>query len=530
MHSGITSKGTPPQTLPRTPTVVLILVVVLSVALPRLMLVGGLPTTDEGFQAYYAQLMHANIAAGNGLPDTGPLMLYPLLLNWVYAFGANPMVALRLVDLLVAMAAGYALVRVIEKESRSRQGALLLGALFLFTMNHTLFIQFGFKNSIHAAYLPLLTALYLGLNAPPGATASRWLGVGALLSMTVLLRETFLPFMFLGALSVLISRGIRPFALLAAGGFGAGVLIIGAVLSARGGVSALLDSYRDAGLVYKAVADQRVELFFSSSDIALRESLVPIVVAGIGLIVTLAFGISKKHHASLLRAAFWLSAALVPLVEPATKIGFPYHFAVALPGLAGLAALGVRSLRENAPALQHLTTGVLCIALMAQAVPRLAALGDAWPQTIEVLADFKSGEWPENLIDKSNYLLAAQAVREASPPGGTVAVSGFMFSLYPLSGHLPPRPELANLSATLITLGQSEPQLREALLRCPPDVVMTTTRTDWPGAAELLAAVQNTRIYEQVAEIPTTNSRAYGNFGGLVFRASKHFPCSSPSQ
>lgn len=530
MYAAIASKSISLPDTPRTPTpaAVVILVVILTVALPRLMLVGGMPTTDEGFQAYYAQIMNAGIAAGSGLPDSGPLMLYPFMVNWVFAFDANLMVALRLVDLLIAAAAGYALFRVIETESGGRLGALLISALFLFAMNQTVFIQYGFKNSIHAAYLPLLVALWLGLNAPAVTTAHRWLGIGALLSVAVLLRETFLPFMALGAVSVLISRGIRPFTLLVAGAFGTGVLITGAILSARGGISAVLESYRNAGLVYASVAEQRVEFFFNSGGQALRESLVPVLVAGVGLVVTLGRSMSERRYTSLLKVSFWLSAALLPVLEPATKIGFPYHFGVCLVGLAGLAALGLRNLREGTPSfVQHLTTGALCIALMVQVIPRLAPLGNAWPQTFEVLAKFKSGEWPESLTDKSNYLLAAQAIRQAAPPGGTVAISGFMFSLYPLTGNLPPLPEFANLSATLITLGQSSPRLREALLRCPPDVVMTTSRTDWPGRVELLAAVRETGIYKEVVEIPTTDYRAYGGFGGFIFRATERFPCKS---
>jgi len=48
--------------------------------------------------------------------------------------------------------------------------------------------------------------------------------------------------------------------------------------------------------------------------------------------------INKKI--SLRRPLFWLSLALVALVEPYIKMGFPYHFAACIPGLAGLSALG----------------------------------------------------------------------------------------------------------------------------------------------------------------------------------------------
>ncbi|ROL80503.1 hypothetical protein BLX41_07140 [Pseudomonas protegens] len=520
--------ATPSLTFSPTPKIIVIFLMVLVIVAPRLILAGGLPTTDEGFYAYYAQIMNASLMQGSGLPDTGPLMLYPLLVNWVFASGTNPMVALRLIDLVVAGAAGYALFRVIEIESRSRLGAAFISALFLFTMNETLFIQYGFKNSIHAAYLPLFAALWLGLNAPTMTTAHRWSSIGALLSTAVLLRETFMPLAALGAIAVLISRGLRPFSQLIAGASCAGALITGAILAARGGLSAALEGYRDAGLVYASVAEQRAEFFFNSGAQALRESIISVGIAGVGVGVTLARSISKKRITSWLKLVFWLSAALLPLLEPATKIGFPYHFGVCLVGLAGLTALGWRNLSEGRPDFQkHLITGALGVALLVLIIPRLASFSIAWPQTREVLAAFKSGEWPEKLSEKTNYLLAAQVIRQAAPAEATVAVSGFMFSLYPLTGHLPPAPELSNLSATLIKLQLSSTRLREILLRCPPDVLMTTSRSDWPGGPELLAAVRDTGIYEEIAKIPASGDRAYGNFGGIVFRTTKKFPCES---
>jgi hypothetical protein len=166
------------------------------------------------------------------------------------------------------------------------------------------------------------------------------------------------------------------------------------------------------------------------------------------------------------------------------------------------------------------------IALFMAINPRVAPLGANWAQTREVLETFRSGTWPANYTDRSNYLLAAQAIRQASSPNGTVAVSGSMYALYPLTGTLPPNPEFSNLTNTIIKLDLSAARLREALLRCPPDVVMTTSRTDWPGGPAILAAVRETGMYEEYVEIPTTSERAYGLFGGLVFRAKKKQPCA----
>lgn len=516
-----------PGDMPRTSAAVIILAVLFTVAMPRILLIGGLPATDEGVFAYFAQIVHASLATGKGLPDTGPLMLYPLLLNWVFAFDASPLIVLRLVDMLLSMAAGYAFYRVIEVESRSRIGALLICLLFLFTMNLQVFIQHGFKNSMYAAYVPLLTALWLGLTAPVGASFRRWITIGLLLSVAVLLRETFLPLVAVGTLAVLLQRGFRTFFYLMAGAIASGLLIAGLIIAARGGVSSLLESYQGAAKIYAAMADKRSELFVSSGKQFMQEANVAIFVAIVGFLVALIFSVGKNGITSLPKLGFWLAVALVPLIEPASKIGFPYHFSVCLPGLAGLAALGWRNICYGSQqALRfHLACAAMGMAVLAMIIPRAMGLCGNWPQAREVLATFQSGRWPEIFTDKSNYLLAAQVIRQAAPSEGTVAVSGYMYALYPLTGLLPPKPEFANLTNTIIDMELSENLLRDALLRCPPDIVMTTSRTDWPGSSEILAAVRGTGIYEEIAEVPTTNYRAYGSFGGLIFRVIKQFPC-----
>jgi hypothetical protein len=126
-------------------------------------------------------------------------------------------------------------------------------------------------------------------------------------------------------------------------------------------------------------------------------------------------------------------------------------------------------------------------------------------------------------------LLAASEIKKVIPENGTLSISGFMYALYPLTGHLPPSRFLDNLSMTSILLNFSVPAIRQALLDCAPDVIMTTTRTDWVtggGRERLLEAVIGTGIYEMVKEIPVSNKRHYGGFGGLIFQKKKETVCS----
>lgn len=492
---------------------------VLSTVFPRLMLLGGLPATDEGAYAYQAQLMFQSLAGGHGLPDSGTLGLYPLLVSWAFAVPFNTLVLLRMIDLCVAVLSMWLLYRVLAHESGSQKAALFLALIFGFTANQTLFIQYGFKNSIAAAFVPLLLAFHIAQGAR-AETLQAWWFAGALTALSVLLRETFIPFAVLGFVVVWAARGQAAATRFAAGGCLTAVAVVGLVLLSRGSTGPLINAYRDAGLVYAAITDQSAALFVSNGSLAVQEAMIALALSAAACIALLIRG---RRLAA--RAAFWVLVAALPLGEPMSKIGFPYHFAVSLVGLAGLCSLAWRACSRSStarlvlPALGALTAVVLLHA-------KLPALTAHWPQTQQTLAAATSGHWPAPAIGQSNYLLAAEAIRRTVPAGGTVSVSGFMFTLYPLTGHLPPSPALANLSATLIQHGLSSEWLREMLLRCPPDVIMTTTRTEWPGSPELLAAVQGAGIYDEVETIGVTTTRSYGSFGGSIFRVREARPCA----
>ncbi len=85
------------------------IIILLATVIQRLMVVGGLPTTDEGIYAYQAQLIHSSLTAGKGLPDAGTLNLYPMLLSWVFEITSNSLIIFRLMDLLVAITASWLL-------------------------------------------------------------------------------------------------------------------------------------------------------------------------------------------------------------------------------------------------------------------------------------------------------------------------------------------------------------------------------------------------------------------------------------
>lgn len=499
-------------------------VLLVTVAFPRLMVSGSLPSTDEGVFAYFAQIAHASLAAGTGLPDTGPLVLYPIAVSWVFALDTNHIVLLRLVDIAVALVASSLLYDLLVHESRSRVGGPLISLVVLFTMNQPTFIQAGFKNSMFAAYIPLFAAMRIAQRAHP-ADDRAWLACGALASVAVLLRETFLPLFAVGAAAVLVANGCRAAARFILGAVSAGLAVMLVVMAARGGIQSLLEAYREAGALYASMSDQRGTIFVNSAIASIRAAELPLVMAALSISALSVAVMRSGQREPLGRLAFWLSVALVPLIEPISKIGFPYHFSVCLPGIGALGALAWREFVEGRSEWVRLAVAASLVAFGGWFFwPKVGSLTNAWPATRSTLASAVEGGWPGDAVQKSNYLLAADAIAKASPPDRTLSVSGFMLALFPLTGSLPRTYELSHLTSTLIKLGMDEDAFRRALMACPPDVLMTTTRTDWPGAAALERAVRDSALYEQVAVIAVDPARNYGTFGGTVFRRSGPAP------
>jgi hypothetical protein len=494
------------------------IIVLAATVLPRLMVLGGLPTTDEGFYAYFAQLIHTNLAAGRGLPDAGTLMIYPLMTSWVFGLSLNHILLLRLTDLFVAAVASWLLYRVIEYESGSRFGGALISLVVIFTMNQPVFIQCGFKNSIFAAYIPLFLAMRLG-QVPTNLTHTAWWGTGILAALAVLIRETFLPFLIVGALAILMAHGWRNALRFTLGATATVLIVTGVISISRGGSNTLIASYRYAGVVYASVSAQRASLFVANGILSAKEAMVAIVLGGMGTVAILANAFIFKCPDDLKRLFFWVFVVLVPLLEPASKIGYPYSFAVCLPGLAGLAAFGWKNtLSDGVSSTEKRFAAIVTVVCVLCLCPKYIPLVGHWPATRKAMQCAGSGAWPANAIDQSNFLMASEAIRKIAPPNGTLCVSGFMYTLYPLTGLLPPSNDMSNLSATLIKLDLDERRFSQLLLASPPDILMTTTRTDWPGAEILAKVVINSGLYEPVTDILVASDRSYGKFGGTIYR------------
>lgn len=492
-----------------------VLVVSASTVLPRLAVIGGAPVMDEGIYAYFTQLIHHGLASGHGLPDAGTLMLYPLLVSWVFHFSANPFVLLRLCDLAGATVAAGLLCVILQRESRGRYAGAAIAFIFLWAMNQPGFVDFGFKNPIFVAYVPLFSAFALIQFLPEQPV--RWYLAGALTALAVLLRE---PFIVLAAVAAMIAlrarrqQGLR-FVL---SGVAVGTVGIVALCLARGGIGGLVDGYVVAGKVYRSFAQTSGMIFFKSAAWTVYYAGAAVIVGAAGAV--LAFrSATPGGAASRGRLYFWLVVTVTPIWEPIAKFGLPYHFAQCLPGLAGLTAFGwyaaAGTARTRVLGPRAIAGGAILVILALNGF----ALARQWPSSMRVLAAMKSGIWPAQVVEHSDVLRAAAAIRKVAPAGATLSVADFQIQLYPLTGMLPPSYRLESLRITAIDLEQSEPRLQALLASCPPDIVFLTI-PNLPKPQIISAALAATGLYGKLAEVPIVNAVGQRYPGTIYGRTS----------
>lgn len=490
-----------------------LLAVAAGIVLPRMAGLSGLPTTDEGYYAYYSMRMAHSLGQGLGLPSDGYIMLYPMLTAWVFEVTANPFVLLRLVDLAAATAAGMLFTIMLTRESRSVWFAAVLAMIFLYTMNWAGFVQNGYRNSIFLAYVPLLLAVIL-TQLDRCMSTRRLFAIGGLVSMGVLIREPFAGFAFLAVGAAWYRLGWRAAASIAAGGLIVALLVVTPVVALRGDLQGLLSSYLDAGDMFASVQDQRGTLF-SNAVIAWSKVAWHALILSVLALIVLITGRLRGSRSVPARTFLWLGIAAVPLIEPVMKIGFPYHFASTLPGLAGLCALAWRTLPRHrlCALIPALMLGAAMWSCHAQASWQLKILPSAVSNAKLVARE----GWPAEAHQSSNYLIAADLIQAHSQPGQTLSVSGFMLTLHPLTGRQPPSAQLSDLTLALIGMDMDGDRLLRAIRACPPDVIMTTTRTEWPGAALIEQTVARTGMYRHVGTVAVNEAISYGTFGGNVY-------------
>lgn len=504
-----------------------ILVVFFSVLYPRLANMGAFPYMDEGFYVWQSMHIGRHILYYHTLPAEGSLALYPLLLAWLSWLPGNSIIWYRFVDMLVATSAAWLFCKILRRESADSWCALAIAFAALCCMNLEPVINAGFKNSFFAAYIPLFTAMWLC----EARGKRRWTSIGACVALAVLLRETFAPFAVLGLCAIIIAYGIQPAARYCLGGILAALLMVGAVCIARGNWNEVVLAYTQATGVYAVQSGQVLKKFMENGGRALEFFSPVLLIAAVSCIYRHAYAgkTHQLHVRCFTRQSFWLFAAFLPLLEPASKIGFMYHFSVCLPGLAGYAACNFKyfswlrmSRAKKIIWFFVLISSVACFLM-------LPSPNKFW-NSLRMLPDLCGGFTQESHAENSNTLLAAKIIEHNLPLGGSLAISGFTHFLYGACKAMPPLHgpfakgdiyQLSDLARSYRALGQDSHKLASALMQNPPDVlaIANAINEHEPDFYEgVLKAVEESAQYALVGIVAPDKDKNYGWVGYHIFK------------
>ena len=504
------------------------IVAILTTGFLRLQLFTALPESDGGLHTFVTQYIYHLLSNGENLKGM-VFRLYPIMTSWVYGLEVNQYILLRLIDGLIAVIASIIFFKVILKESGSTLFTAILTTVLFIVMNDIEIIFYGFSNSIWAAYLPLFTALLVWQKSSKGDTFSFYT-IGALVSLGILLRETFLPFFLLAGIAILIGYGWRVLLKYLIGSAILGFSVFAVVLSFREwDLLDLFNSYFSGGVqsgvhwwIWDVEMDAKRVLGWAVDTIKTSWFICITALASIIYLIKLYSADKKSVH--MTRLYFWLAVALLPLLEWFFKYGLPYHLASCLPGLAGISAMSWRYINSNeskqVSASSMIVIGLMSLIVLVPTVNRtiikssyIYSPSDAI-ERISMLDSFRG----QQIIERSQYLIAARKIYELSREDSTLAVSGFWQPVYPLTNLIPPTLELASLRTLFMSLSYSEDKLINYLKKYRPTLILTSPPSLMDGDVDFSSMVEKTNLYNKVGEVPKNLKINYGSLSGSIYR------------
>ena len=499
--------------------IIAVTIAILTTGFLRLQLFSGLPEIDGGLYTFLSQYFYYRLIDGEALKNM-TLHLYPMLTSWVYGLDVNQYILLRLIDGLVAIAASIVLFKVILKESGSTVFTVILVSTLLIIMNDIEIVAYGFKNSIWAAFLPLFSALLIWQNSTKEDKYSFYL-IGGLVSFGVLLREPFLVFFILGGIAILIGYGWRVLLKYLIGCALVGFTVLGFMLMLRGwDVLDLVNAYIRRGGSINTIG-------FKFPLAIIEANWFIFVTATISSVYLVKSYLNNKKIINMQRVYFWLAVILIAFLEPYFKIGFPYHFANCLPGLAGLSALGWRYITIQESKKTQLTLMILISLLSLMIIlptinkqivqnNRIFSLSDA-SQWVKASDSFRS----ENMIVRSQYLIAAAKIYELSRENSTLATTGLMSVLFPLTGLMPTSYKTHDLDKLFMKLNYDEDKLIKILEQHRPTIILSSQSHGNEKEEAIIIAIEKTNLYHKVGTIVGNKNLIYGwkfKQPGIIYR------------
>ena len=511
-------------------TLIAIFIAILTTGYLRVHFVSFLPEMDGGIYTFYTQYFYTTLSNGGNIDPISPVILYSLITSWVWGLEINQFIALRWIDLCIAVLASIVFFKVIEKESRSILFSVVTVAALLLVMHDYSLIHYGFRNSTWAAYLPLFLALLISQNINRGNTNLFYL-IGVLATFGVLLREPFLPFYIVGGVAILVTYGWKIFFKYLIGSFAFGLTTLFILIFLRGGGSPwmIVDSYiaiegRQSDLNSSLI----FSYFFKFSLIMIKKYWFGIVLSVISSIYLLKLYFLDKKSVAVSRLYFWLALSLVPILETIYKIGIDYHFANCVPGLAGVSALGWRYVTLNEPKMikKYLIVAITVLCIYGVYGNTVKTLSINVYHKENSIRNAYHHLWKNNYseietIKQSNLLIAADMIKQLSSKDSTLATAGFAQALFPLTGLLPTSLKIYDLRTAYLILDWNEDEFVKLLKKEKPTIIFPTNQA-LPGIKNLPRAIARTNLYEKVAILSYSPNVYYKAVHGDIYRLKSY--------
>ena len=120
-------------------------------------------------------------------------------------------------------------------------------------------------------------------------------------------------------------------------------------------------------------------------------------------------------------------------------------------------------------------------------------------------------------IRLSNYLIAADMIKQLSNKDSTLALAGSAQVIYALTGLLPPSYRMSDLRATYLKVNWNEDKLVSILKEDRPTIIFPTNQA-LPGIKNLTRAIARTNLYERVAIVSYSPDVYYKSIKGDIYR------------
>lgn len=504
----------------KNPNLIAVVIAIFTTGFLRLQLIGYPPASDGGYHSFASQWIFNALSQGEVIKDS-KLFLYTFMTSWVYGLEVNQIIMLRIIDGFVAIAASIVLFKVILRESGSKLFTVILMVPLLIILHNFIYVLYGFRNPIWASYLALFSALLISQKSSKDSNFSFYL-IGALVSLGVLLREAFLPFSILAGIAIYIAYSWHALTKYLIGSAVLGISVISFMLIFRGwDLQNLIDTYF---LHVDAYRDYpQMGLSFSSGILHLIQTgwfVCALSIASILYFIKLNF--NDKEPKDTNRFYFWILVALLPLIEPIFKLGFHYHYSNCLIGLAGLSALcwNYLSLQESGKIKKSsiILIGLVClfVALPTFNSKFIKIERIIMPSDAISLASNPESFRNTRVIESSQYLTLAAKIYSLSREDSTLATSGLMQVLHPLTNLLPPTYELSWLRYLYVKVNFDKDRLIKIIKKNRPTLIVTT---NWSaGEAAMSEIIDKIDLYEKIAIVPTNSKKIYGYKSGTIYR------------